>query len=263
MVVTSDSAGDEVATGTGFYISEDGMLITNLHVIENSDSAVAKLADGRVLPVLGVLADGYTTSDLVLLKTKGNDLPALKLGNVSKIEIGQRIAVVGSPLGLEGSVSDGVVSGLRNVEGNKNWIQITAAISPGSSGSPVLNLDCEVVGIATMMIQGGQSLNFAIPVEAVSSLTEQAKRRKWIISPIKDAAESATLRDLTDTEYVGAEKARESGNYKEAETLLETFLIRHPNNEQGYSDLGDVYLRLEKTQAALKVLKTGSSFKPG
>jgi S1-C subfamily serine protease len=138
LLVVSDAAGKEIATGTGFLVSSDGKLITNHHVIEKAASAVAKAENGGVFPVEGVLA-ADPKNDLVLLKIKGKDLPFLPLGNSEKIEVGTRIAVIGSPLGLEGTLSEGIVSAVRELMGNVKALQVTAAISPGSSGSPVMN----------------------------------------------------------------------------------------------------------------------------
>jgi tetratricopeptide (TPR) repeat protein len=171
LLAVSDADGKEIANGTGFLVSSDGKLITNHHVIENAVSAVAKAENGGLFPVEGVLADD-PKNDLVLLKLKGKDLPFLTLGNSDKVEVGTRIAVIGSPLGLEGTLSEGIVSGIRGEVGQDAWVQITAAISPGSSGSPVLGTGGEVLGVAAMVIRGGQSLNFAIPARFVKGVLQ-------------------------------------------------------------------------------------------
>ncbi|MBI4025125.1 MAG: trypsin-like peptidase domain-containing protein [Verrucomicrobia bacterium] len=103
---------------------------------------------------------------VALLKVEGKDLASLPLGSSEKIEAGIRIVVIGSPLGLEGTLSEGIISAVREFPGRDRWLQISAAISPGSSGSPVMNAKGEVIGIATLLLTGGQSLNFAVPIEA-------------------------------------------------------------------------------------------------
>ncbi len=173
LLVVSDAAGKEIATGTGFLVSSDGKLITNHHVIENATTAVAKAENGGLFPVEGVLADD-PKNDLVLLKLKGKHLPFLPLGNSDKIEVGTRIAVIGSPLGLEGTLSEGIVSAVRELPGQEKWLQITAAISPGSSGSPVLTAKGDVVGVAGALLREGQSLNFAVSVQYVQTLILKA-----------------------------------------------------------------------------------------
>src|SRR5882724_8061200 len=114
LLVVSDADGKEIATGTGFLVSSDGKLITNHHVIEGAASAVAKAENGGLFPVEGVLGDD-PKNDLMLLKLKGKDLPFLPLGNSAKIEVGTLIAVIGSPLGLEGTLSEGIVSAVRSL----------------------------------------------------------------------------------------------------------------------------------------------------
>jgi hypothetical protein len=174
LLVVSDAAGKEIATGTGFLVSSDGKLITNHHVIEDAASAVAKAENGGLFPVEGVLADD-PKNDLVLLKLKGKDLPFLPLGNSDKIEVGTRIVVIGSPLGFEGTLSEGIVSAVRELMGDIKLLQVTAAISPGSSGSPVMNASGEVVGVATFLFKGGQSVNFAVSAKAAMDLLTRTR----------------------------------------------------------------------------------------
>lgn len=110
-------------------------------------------------------------NDLVLLKVDGKNLPFLSLGNSEGLQGGERVFVVGSPTGLMGSVSEGIVSGIRGAPSfDSRRIQITAAISQGSSGSPVMNNKCQVIGVARSFAEEGQSLNFAIPVECIRNL---------------------------------------------------------------------------------------------
>jgi len=179
LIILFDSSNETVGSGTGFFISADGTLVTNGHVVELGTKAIAKTEDGRSFPILGVLAND-PIDDLVLLKVEGGKFPFLRLGdsNSTDLPVGERVAVIGSPLGLEGSVSDGVVSAFRPSKPDGNLIQITAAVSPGSSGSPVLNSSGEVVGIATLVLTGGQSLNFAIPSVAVKGLSSAAARNR-------------------------------------------------------------------------------------
>jgi len=91
-------------------------------------------------------------------------VPFLNLGEEDASEVGQRVAVIGSPLGLDGTLSEGIISAKRKLDDGPLWLQISAAVSPGSSGSPVMNAKGEVIGVATMVLTGGQSLNFAVPI---------------------------------------------------------------------------------------------------
>src|SRR4029453_19441878 len=117
--------------------------------------------------VLGVDAEG----DLALLKVEApaNQVRPLSLDRTSPQE-GESVVVIGNPLGLEGSVTNGIVSAVRDIPGFGRIIQITAPISPGSSGSPVVNMQGAVIGVATLQITGGQSVNFAIPSERIAQL---------------------------------------------------------------------------------------------
>jgi len=123
LLVVSDANGKEIATGTGFLVSSDGKLITNFHVIEKAASTVAKAENGGLFPVEGVLASD-PKNDLVLLKLKAKDLPFLTLGKSESIEVGTRIAVIGSPLGLEGTLSEGIVSAVRKLTSEARVLQV-------------------------------------------------------------------------------------------------------------------------------------------
>lgn len=169
LLVTTDSAGNEISKGTGFLVSSDGQLVTSRHVIGNADAIVARMENGGLFVVEGTLADD-STNDLVLLKLSGRELPFLQLSRESGHTVGTRVAVIGSPLGLQGTLSEGIISALRKLSGGRTMLQITAPISPGSSGSPVLNSQGEVVGVAASQVLGGQSLNLAVPSTYVSKL---------------------------------------------------------------------------------------------
>ena len=171
LIVTSDSTGQETALGSGFLVSADGKVVTNFHVIKGAHSAVAKLANGAFFPVDGVLA-ADVDGDLVLLKVPGKGLPFLTLDASAGVKAGDHVVAIGSPLGLEGTVSDGIVSAIRSETPAKNWIQTTAPVSHGNSGGPLLAMDGNVVGVITwgVNLQEGQNLNFAIPSDKVQSL---------------------------------------------------------------------------------------------
>ncbi|MEO1173419.1 MAG: S1C family serine protease [Myxococcota bacterium] len=172
-----DQAGREVGTGTGFFVFEDGWIVTNHHVIDGAQGATAVLADDRKLRVEGVLARSVA-DDLAIVKVEGTDFPTLPLGESETLSQGEKVVVVGGPLGLAGSLSVGIVSAIRadgveeGVRGNISGprIQITAAIAPGSSGSPVVNEQGQVIGVAVSGFAGTQSLNFAVPVDRLSAL---------------------------------------------------------------------------------------------
>jgi len=170
MITEYDSSGRELSAGTGFMVNAEGKMITNKHVIEKGATFKVKSSTGGTFNVLRVVATD-TKNDLAILKVECQGVEFLQLGESENIEAGVRLAVVGSPLGLAGSLSEGIVSAIR-MENQQRWIQMTAAISPGSSGSPVLNEAGEVIGVATATMVHGQALNMAVPVEAVKKLMQ-------------------------------------------------------------------------------------------
>jgi hypothetical protein len=163
-IIMSDKEGHPLAQGSGFVISKDGRIVTNYHVIKSGCSAIMKLPNGAFFAVDGVLAfDKHR--DVAIIKAHGNDFRALTLGDSARLQVGQQVIAIGSPLSLESTVSNGIISAIRTVEeeGGK-FVQITAPISPGSSGGPLFNMAGEVVGITTAGLVGGENLNFAIPI---------------------------------------------------------------------------------------------------
>jgi hypothetical protein len=169
-IITSDKDGKPVAQGTGFLVSKDGRIVTNYHVIKDASSAIVKFPDGAFYDVDGVVAFDKVR-DLAIIKTHGQNFPVVTLGNSDRVQVGQEIVAIGSPLSLESTVSSGIVSGIRTIEeeGGK-FLQITAPISPGSSGGPLFNMGGEVVGITTLYLKGGENLNFAIPINDAKRL---------------------------------------------------------------------------------------------
>jgi S1-C subfamily serine protease len=171
--------GKLVGQGSGFLITSDGVGVTNFHVIKDAYSADVKLGDGRLYHVLAVHA--YNEDRDIAIFQLGRkmslgvepakDLPHLEV-STEEVRIGDRIATVGSPEGLSNTVSDGLVSAIRSV-GEEQLFQITAPISPGSSGGPVFNLKGQVVAITSFQFSEGQNLNFAIPINEVSKISDQ------------------------------------------------------------------------------------------
>src|SRR5258705_1631175 len=166
-----DSRGDKLSRGSGFFIDSD-RIVTNRHVIEGAYRAEAHSSTGKVYAVKGVLAVD-AEGDIALLKidAPADQIKPLSLDKTSPQE-GESIVVIGNPLGLEGSVTNGIVSAVRDIPTFGRIIQSTAPISSGSSGSPVVNMQGQVIGIATLQVTGGQSVNFAIPSERISQLQQ-------------------------------------------------------------------------------------------
>jgi len=177
LIVISNSAGQETALGSGFLVSADGEIVTNYHVIKEAHSAIVKLSNGAFFPVSGVLATD-SDKDLAIIKVNGKNLPFLTLGDINKLHVGDHVVAIGSPLGLEGTVSDGIVSALRDVDSEK-WIQTTAPVSHGNSGGPLLDMNNHVVGVITwgVNLELGQNLNFAAPSSEVTDLLVTSRQQ--------------------------------------------------------------------------------------
>ena len=169
-IVMSDKDGHPIAQGSGFLVRKNGHVVTNYHVIKNGASAVIKLPNGAFFAVDGVLASNKDR-DVAIIKAHGNNFRTLTLGDSNRIQVGEEVVAIGNPLSLESTVSNGIVSAIRTVEdeGGK-FVQITAPISPGSSGGPLFNMAGEVVGITTSGLRGGENLNFAIPINDAKPL---------------------------------------------------------------------------------------------
>lgn len=180
-----DESGRVIQSGTGFVISTSGLIVTNFHVVRGSTSLQTELSSGEIFDNIF-----YVTSDprrdIVILRIFAEGLKPLVLGSDAEAEIGERVYVMGNPLGQTNTFSDGIVSAKRTIEG-VSLLQITAPISPGSSGGPVMNSRGEVIGIATMGVRGGQNLNYAVPsryIRPLLSTGESAKRFTASVLPV-------------------------------------------------------------------------------
>ena len=160
--------------GSGFIIRSDGYIMTNNHVVEKADDIVVRLKDGRSFKGRVVGRDNF--SDLALVKVDAKDLPIAKLGDSDKLRPGDWVIAIGSPLGLEQTVTLGIVSALGRTVSNIRAVQLIqtdAAINPGNSGGPLLNIRGEVVGINTAIRGDAQNIGFAIPVALAKDVAEQ------------------------------------------------------------------------------------------
>ena len=169
-IATYSAADDAVGLGSGFIVDPSGVIVTCYHVIDGAYPAVVKLMNGASFQDVWVL--GYdSTKDVAVIKVSGRGLPTAALGNSDGVEVGERVVAIGNPKGLENTVSDGLLSGVREMEGY-SLLQISAPISPGSSGGPVFNSSGKVVGIAAATLRDGQNLNFCVPMKYARPYTD-------------------------------------------------------------------------------------------
>ncbi len=198
VILGYDKEGRTLSQGTGFFINENGDVITSRHVLKGVNHAEIKTADGQRHPIGKVIAENID-SDLIKISAviHKKTVRPLLTSNTSP-EVGEKVVVIGNPLGLEQTVSDGIVSAFRQVQKFGKIIQITAPISPGSSGSPVVNLAGEVIGVATFQMVKGQNLNFAIPIEQVVNLVQKNEQTlmEWEANRVKELLGSTPRVDV-------------------------------------------------------------------
>lgn len=207
-IITSDKDSRPLAQGSGFIVSKDGRIVTNYHVIKNASSAIVKLPDGAFYAVAGVIAFDKNR-DIAIIKADGKNFRTAILGNSDRVQVGESVVAIGSPLALESTVSNGIVSAVRNIsEQEGSLIQITAPISPGSSGGPLFNMSGEVVGITSAFLSGGESLNFAIPInDAKRLLVPNSKVRDFPVEtdsrPTKEPEPASDSAQMTTDSLTG------------------------------------------------------------
>jgi len=179
----------ENSLGSGVIIGEDGLIVTNEHVIRDADEIVVRLSDRREYRAKVIGADVRTDIAVLRIQPQGK-LPVARLGDSSTLKVGEFAIAVGNPFGLESTVTLGVVSATGRsaepgMEGGDEFIQTDASINPGNSGGPLLNSRGEVVGINTSMVSAGQGIGFAIPINTVMAVERELAahgtvRRGWL-----------------------------------------------------------------------------------
>jgi hypothetical protein len=211
-LVMEDNFKQPLSLGSGFIIG-NGKIVTNLHVIEGAKYGSVFISGSSTKHKI----EGYFSidkqNDLAILSVPTLTGKPIQLASINP-EVGEKIYAIGNPKGLSGTISEGIVSGIRDLE-NKKLIQITAPISPGSSGGPVLNNKGEVIGVAVGTLASGQNLNFAIPSSAVNALIGPSGSGTTALNILKgttepkidkseiDVSEAVVIRDFyyTTNEY--------------------------------------------------------------
>jgi Do/DeqQ family serine protease len=210
----------ERGTGSGFIISSDGRLITNAHVISGADSVKVTLKDGRTFQGRVVGVDSVT--DVAVVKIEANNLPTVPLGTSEKLIPGEWAIAIGNPLGLDNTVTVGIISALDRSssqvgvpEKRVSFIQTDAAINPGNSGGPLLNARGEVIGINTAIRAGAQGLGFAIPIETAQRIANQLFTKGRVEHPylgIKMVTLTPDLRkEINEDNSVGIKVTQDTG----------------------------------------------------
>jgi S1-C subfamily serine protease len=230
-----DKDDKHIVTGSAFFIAP-GRIVTNYHVIEGGSRAEIHTNDGFAYTVRQVLSFD-AKADLAILEV---ELPVdvrikpLLIARES-VKEGESVIVIGNPEGLQGTVSQGIVSVLRQIDGESSYVQITAPISPGSSGGPVMNMRGEVIGIATSQLNKGQNLNFAISSSALGALTEKAERQSRAVRFYEDGT-----------------RLFRGGNYKRALEMFAQAVKIIPDFAAAWLEAGNTCLALGDAANALR-----------
>lgn len=255
-IATYDATGEALMTGSGFFLNQ-GKVVTNLHVIRNAARVEIKTLDGkgRTYPVAGLLAVDEE-GDLALLKV---EMPpersrAIDLAPLLPDE-GETVFVIGNPLKLEGSISNGIVSALREVPNVGRIIQLTAPISHGNSGSPVFNLRGQVLGVVTVKVTNGQNINLAIAAARVGQL------RGDIVRPLSEIS-TKVKSDLADSLYKTGLESLWLGNYDNAVGYFENAANRNPRRAEAWVQVGYCKVKQGKNQEAIKAYQQALQLRP-
>ena len=252
------------ATGSGFILESDGYIITNAHVVGEADSIIVKLADKREFQAKLLGIDRRT--DVALLKIDAKGLPAVKLGNPKNIKVGEWVAAIGSPFGLENTMTVGVVSAkgraLPQQENYVPFIQTDVAINPGNSGGPLFNTNGEVIGINSQIYSrtgGYMGLSFAIPIDVAMDVADQLKNngkvvRGWLGIAIQEVTDELTealgLKDKSGALVAAVNKGAPAGK---AGIEAGDVILKFNNKEIETSSDLPKYVRLTKPNNVVPV----------
>jgi S1-C subfamily serine protease len=256
-IVTYDDKGEALTTGSGFFI-RPGQVVTNLHVMRGARRSEVKTLDGKgkVFPVAGIFAlDEEGDLALLSVPTPPDRPRSNELAN-SLPEEGEKIFVIGNPLKLEGSVSDGIVSAVREVPGVGKIIQITAPISHGNSGSPIFNLRGQVIGVVTVKVTNGQNINLAIGAARVRAL------RADKLGPLSVLPEKERRGDIAELLYKTGLDSLWLGNYDNAVSYFENAVNRNPKRVDAWIQVGYCKVKQGKNEEAIKAYLQALSLRP-
>lgn len=256
----NDPFGDrertEKSLGSGFIIDNEGYIVTNNHVVEGADQIIVRLHDGREFEATVQGHDPNTDLALIKIDT-GEKLASLPLGNSDELEIGSWVIAVGSPFGLEQTVTAGIISAKGRVIGSgpyDNFLQTDASINPGNSGGPLIDMEGRVIGINTAIVRGGQGIGFAIPINMARDIVDQLKvsgvvSRGWIGITVQDVS-----KELAD--YYGLDS--------EGGAMVTDVLTDYPAQKAGVQK-DDIIVTVNgvKIKDIRALIKEVSAVKPG
>lgn len=251
-ITTYDVEMKRIAIGSGFFVDKGGILITNYHVLDGAYAANVTTYDGREYPIQRVL--GYNkTADLIKVIVKIPETSYHQLAVTPDVpEIAERVLVVGNPLGLDQTVSEGIVSAVREFPNIGKIFQMSAPTSHGSSGSPVINMHGKVIGVVSFIVEPGQNLNFAVAGQSVLDLQDEKTAMtlpEWTYSVSKEKPGLAAELCKKGFEF------SIQGKYKKALEYYKEAAEKSPDDAESWYGLGSCYVGLEQPSEAIKAFK--------
>jgi Flp pilus assembly protein TadD len=260
-VITYDAKDEMQMTGSGFFI-RPGQVLTNLHVVDGARRAEIRTLDGK-----GKI---YAVSGIVSLDDEG-DLAVLSVNlpadRARALEIasglpeeGEQVFVIGNPLRLEGSVSDGIVSAVREVPNLGEIVQITAPISHGNSGSPLFNMKGQVIGVITMKVTNGQNINLALGASRLRQLSPGDTLSFADLAARNKSGASSEM--LAEWWYRNGLNSLWLGNYDSALGYFETAVNKNPNRAEAWIQVGYCKVKQGKNVDAVKAFKRAIQLRP-
>lgn len=236
VILAYDNNNELASQGSGVVINDKGYVVTNYHVLSGNER-LEIMHDKEIVPFVDIIGIDVEM-DILILKIEEKKFPPVKIGNVKALKVGQRVYAIGSPMGFENTISEGIISGLRRYdEERKNYIQITASISPGSSGGAIVNNRGELIGISTLTINDGQNLNFAIPINEALSVEISSYNKNDSFKDFEYFSKGVT--------------AIRNGDYKDAVVFFTSFIEKYPDNSNAFLNRGYAKSELEDNYGAI------------
>ena len=232
-----DFDGQVTSQGSGVVISEKGIIVTNFHVFAGNEKLEFSSNDSSLQA--GEIKGLDIEKDILIIGFDGSGFPSIPLGKFGDVKVGQKVYAIGSPMGLENTISEGIVSGIRKLgEKKQEYIQFTASLSPGSSGGAVINSLGELIGISTMYMEKGQNLNFAVNISDIENITLGKYDDKLKLQALNFFFKA---RDLHD-----------EGKYSEALKYFDKYMKIFPNDAKAFNFRGLTYQSKKEYEKAIE-----------
>ncbi len=280
-IYTFDAKGKILSQGSGVVLNDKGWVVTNYHVFAGADKLVVKHKE-KIVEYSNIVGLDVE-KDILILKIEDKTFQSIKIGNSDSLKVGQKIYAIGSPMGFENTMTEGIISGLRHYEKeSKNFIQISAAISPGSSGGAIVNNRGELIAISTLTVTEAQNLNFAIPVNDVLAVYKQDGIKQneidaavyffKAVSELEKQNYDAAIDNYKKAVSINPKLAEayynlgiaygEKGDTETAIIYYKKAIAINPNDAEAYNNLGNAYREKGDTETEIIYYKKAIAINP-